>query len=184
MTREVKLGGIYRPVAADSWTSELGWEANSLGNSLTLLPEEDWRVYLLTGREIARVAFADVQHGVSARKALVEDMPQSFFETISVAASGLVNILEKSRLVVLGLRKDDFLIQEREHAKRSLQRQRQKLRAMPTQGFRFGIGVGTVSNVKEGRQSLRKLVDYFPEEVELRPGEVKLRTIRPQRVRD
>ena len=184
MTREVKLGGIYRPVAANVWTTELGWEANSLDSSLSLLPEEDWRVYLLTGREIARIAFVDVQQGVSTRRMLVEDMPESFFETISVAASGLVNILDKSRLVILGLRKDESLVQEREHAKRSLQRQKQRLRAMPTQGFHFGIGLGTVSDIKEGRRSLRKLVDYLPEEVELRPGEVKLRTVRPARVRE
>lgn len=174
MTSEVYLGGVYRTVAADLWTSDLGSAADSLKNTFSLYPEEDWRVPLFTGREIGRVAFSDVQHGVSTRKAILEDMPESFFSEISVATAGLVTLLDKS-LLVIGFRPDELLAQEREQAKRSLQRHKLRARIIPTKNFRFSITAGKIVNRKESQRRLWELAECLPENINLHPGEIKLR---------
>ncbi|OVE78855.1 hypothetical protein BVY00_01700 [bacterium G20] len=177
MTSEVYLGGIYRTVAADLWTSDLGSAGDSLKNTFSLYSEEDWRVPLFTGREIGRVAFSDVQHGVSTRKAILEDMPESFFSEISVATAGLVTVLDKSLLIV-ALRPNELLAHEREQAKRSLQRHKLRARIIPAKNFRFSISAGKIVNRKESLRRLGELAECLPENINLLPGEVKLRTIR------
>jgi|SRR3989344_2271499 len=177
MTREVNLGGIYRTIAADLWTGELDLAAERRKNTFALFQEEDWRLSLFTGREISRVAFNDVQHGVSTRKTILEDMPETFFSEISVATAGLVTVLDKSLLIV-GLRSNELLAQEREQAKRSLQRHKLRVRIIPTKNFRFSITVGKVINRKESLRRLGELAECLPENINLLPGEIKLRTSR------
>lgn len=177
MTREVNLGGIYRTVAADLWISDIGSAADGLKKTFSLFSEEDWRVPLFISIEIGGVAFSDVQHGVSTRKAILEDMPESFFSEISVATAGLVAVLDKS-LLVIGLRPDERLTEEREYAKRSLQKHGLRARIIPTKNFRFGITTGKIINKKETQRRLWELAECLPENINLHPGEIKLRTSR------
>lgn len=171
------MGSVYRTVAADLWTGDLSSAADNLKNTFSLYSEGDWRVSLFTGREIGRVAFADVQHGISTRKAIVEDMPESFFSEISVATAGLVTVLDKS-LLVIRLRPNELLAQEREQANRSLQRHKLRAQIIPTKNFRFSITAGKIVNRKESLRRLWELAEYLPENINLLPGEIKLRTVR------
>jgi hypothetical protein len=163
-----RISAIYRPVADNEWATAVHRINHEQEQKRLNIRRNKFIVHLLDLTEIGASRSQPLHGGRTLDRQILECMPSSFFNEVSVATRGLVVANDAVKLKI-DLDRDETLLEERWYAIQNLNWHKKPI----ARRFDFSVSLGNLRQPAFADEMIDMFKGMVPDVITFAPGNIK-----------